>query len=250
VASEPIGIRLPTPPPLRRIRLALRISAWSISLTLTAAATGVLLFIHRGDAEGSARMANGEIEYVLQRNEVVERRAPVRQRNWYEYFRVTHGVLAATDRRLLYVGVPPEPLLPREEEPRELETVAITYDRPVDARRTRLFLGAYPGVIVTTPGSTFRFLTPAAQRDRLDSVLALVRAHQAVIRDAEEHERQAAISAAVTARLPRLHVVQRGEALEVIARLYNTTVDDLRSWNGLTTDALRAGRVLVVKPWS
>jgi hypothetical protein len=105
-----------------------------------------LLYLNRGDAEGSARVANREIDLLMQRGESVERRVVVQRRRWYDYFRVTHGVLAATDRRLVYIGVPPEDLLPREREPLELDQMIMPYDRPVDVGYTRAFPGTLTGV--------------------------------------------------------------------------------------------------------
>ena len=43
----------PLAPPPRRWRVALRVSAWSAGFALVLATIGTLLFIHRGDAEGS-----------------------------------------------------------------------------------------------------------------------------------------------------------------------------------------------------
>lgn len=43
------------------------------------------------------------------------------------------------------------------------------------------------------------------------------------------------------------HVVTAGETLYAISRKFNVSVDDLRQWNGLTSDALSVGQELVVK---
>jgi LysM repeat protein/N-acetylmuramoyl-L-alanine amidase len=44
------------------------------------------------------------------------------------------------------------------------------------------------------------------------------------------------------------HTVQPNQTLYSIARLYNVSVDQLRSWNNLDTAAIRVGQSLVVKP--
>ena len=44
------------------------------------------------------------------------------------------------------------------------------------------------------------------------------------------------------------HTVQHNQTLYSIARLYNVSVDQLRSWNNLETAAIRVGQSLVVKP--
>ena len=54
--------------------------------------------------------------------------------------------------------------------------------------------------------------------------------------------------AAELARRPVYHTVLRGEALELIARQYNVTVEDLQAWNDLPTPQIRAGQSLLVKP--
>jgi LysM domain-containing protein len=238
----------PTPPPRRRWRTALRVSAWAVFFTIVLATIGALLFIHRGDAEGSARVANREVELMLGRSESIDWRAPVMARHWWDYFRVTHGVLAATNRRLLYVGVPPEQILPREQEPQLLEESSFPYNRPIDIWRGRVFLGTLTGIIVRAPGETRTFGVTASERARLDSVLSLMSRHQTSIRDSVESERQTALAAAESARKPVYHVVARGEALELLARQYNVTVEQLQSWNSLPSPQIRVGRTLLVKP--
>ena len=238
----------PAVPPPPRWRVALRISAWSVGVALVFAIIGGLLFVHRGDAEGSARIANREVELVLERNETIEWRAPVMARHWWHYFRVTHGLLAATNRRLVYLGVPPEDILPREPEPQLLEESSFPYDRPIDIWRGRVFLGTLSGIVIRAPGQMRTFGVVASERTRLDSVLSLMSRHQKAIRDSVEQERQTALAAAEAARQPVYHMVERGEALELIARQFNVTVEQLQEWNELGSAKIRAGQRLLVKP--
>jgi hypothetical protein len=226
---------------------ALRVSAWSLATLAIVAGVGALLFIHRGDLEGSQRLANREIEAVLEPAEVVEQRVAVRQRHWWNYFRVTHGVLAATDRRLIYVGVPPGDLLPREQEPQIFEQEVFPYG-PVAVRRERVFLGTLPGAVFSVDAHAATFGYASSDRPRFDRVVRVLERRQFAIHEAAEAERLAQLAAIEAARQPKWHVVQRGEALESIAVQYGTTVDNLKLWNSLKTDRIKSGQRLLVKP--
>jgi hypothetical protein len=210
------------------------------------AGIGVLLFLHRGDAEGSARIANRELDDLIEPGEVVERRVPVMQRHWWNLYRVTHGVLAATDRRLVYVGVPPEDLLPREPEPIALETGSYTYDRAT-ADTTNVAFGTLPGAIIGDGTERAAFGIARSNRAQLRAVLGVLERRQVVMRAAAEAERQTALAVMEQARQPIYHVVARGEALESIAAQYSTAADSLRSWNQLTSDRIKVGQRLLVK---
>ena len=231
----------------------LRLSVATIFLAGLVVTIGFLLFIHRGDAEGSRRIANQEIEYLLEEGETVSGRAGVQQRNWWDYFRVTHGVIAATDRRLVYIGVAPEHLLPREPAPPILVERTWLYDplRPIDIRRGRVFLGRLAGLTIGGgTGSPVVLGVPTRERARLEAVLAVADERQTRARLALEEERRQAAIAAELARRPIYHTVAPGDALELIAQRYGTTIEQLSAWNGLTSNRIRIGQRLMVKPWT
>ena len=234
----------------RRLVRALVASAWIVGVVGAAGAIAALLFFHRGDAEGSARLANQEIEALLERGERVVWRVPVVQRHWWDAFRKTHGVLAATDRRLVYVGIPPEPFLPHGEEPQEFLERSFPYERALVSQFERVQLGTMAGVQLTTGDGAESFGFAGRDRSRMDSVLAIVGRRQAALRAASEAERRATEATAAASRRAIYHLVQRGEALDVIARRYGVPVDSLVKWNSLSGSRITAGRRLLVKPAS
>lgn len=247
-AAAPRAARRQVTASTRRMARLLVTSAWSLFFLALAAGIAAILFLHRGDAEGSARLANAEIEALLQRGEVVQQRVPVMQRHWWDHYRVTHGVLAATDRRLLYVGVPPEALLPRGFEPQEFLVRSISYDKQVGVRYGRLYFGSSPGLRLAIGEERERFAFASINRERVDSVMAVLSRRQAALRAASEAERRATEATAAASRRAIFHLVQRGEALDGIARRYGVSPDSLVKWNNLTSTRINAGTRLMVKP--
>lgn len=243
-----VGRTAPGVEPKRNpVLTALRVSAWTLFWLAATVSLGLVLYFHRGDPEGAARIANREIEYELEPGEVVEQRVPVRERHWWHYFRVTHGIIAATDRRLIYVGIPPAEILPHEEEPQIVLQDAFTYG-PISERRSRVFLGTLPGVTLRDGARARTFGVAPRDRARLDAVLRVMERRQFAIHEAQEQERLARLAEIEAERQPKWHVVSRGEALASIAQQFGTTVELLRAWNGLVGDRIKVGQRLLVKP--
>lgn len=232
----------------RRLASLIVTSAWLLLALVIAAVIAGLMVLHRGDAEGSARLANAEIESLLERDEVVERRVAVMQRNWWDYFRVTHGVLAATDRRLLYVGIPPAPLVRRGFEPTEYVVESFRYDQGASYDPSRQFLGTMPGMQLAAQRARGGFAFSSDDRERVDSVLAVLRRRREALRLASDAERRAAEAAVAASRRAIYHLVQRGEALDVIARRYGVSPDSIVAWNSLPSTRITAGSRLLVRP--
>ncbi|MBK8248406.1 MAG: LysM peptidoglycan-binding domain-containing protein [Gemmatimonadetes bacterium] len=68
------------------------------------------------------------------------------------------------------------------------------------------------------------------------------------LRAAGEAERRAVEVSSAAARRATYHLVQPGEALELIARRYGTTTDSLLAWNALGAPRIVAGQRLLVRP--
>lgn len=222
-------------------------SVWGLVVALVAAAGTLGLGLYRGDPEGAARVANAEIEATLLPGERVEARVTVSQRLWWDYFRHTWGVLAATDRRLVYVGIPPEPFLHRDDGPTELVTQSFPYARGLAISRVSRLRREGPGVrvVAATGAAQFAFL-PRDER-RLAEVLAVADRVRESLRAAADAERRATEAAEAAARRPIYHLVQRGEVLEVIGRRYGVPVESLTVWNQLATSRITVGRRLLVR---
>jgi len=246
---------LPAIPPsvaVRRVRhpaiVILQLSAWTLAAALALAGVAIFLYTHRGDVEGARRAAVEELRLAVEPDERILHVAHVVQRHWWDYFRETQGVLAATDRRLLFLGVAPREIVSPDRGPELFETKAFPYDRRIAVRRGRVFLGTSRGIVLRTDAGKETFAVAADDRPEMDSVLTTIRRVQTALRAEAERDRRGQTFAAWVARRPVYHRVQRGEALISIAQQYGTTPEAIKAWNGLPRDVVKVGQRLLVKP--
>ncbi len=199
-------------------------------------------------AQRTARAAAAqELASELDRSEHVLAQAYVSQRLWADNLRESFGVLAATERRLLFVGEPPAPWLRRGADgPSELRVQAFPYDVPFTADSRRLLLGTTPGVVVTTPASDVAFLLPRGERTHARDIERVVERALVARTSAGEREQQARVAPVAPAPVYGFHVVHGGEAVTTIARRYRTTPDVVRQLNRLANDRIRIGQRLRV----
>lgn len=248
----PAPPRAPAAPHRAGLRWWVTASIWLAVVGFAIAALAIGFFLYRGDPEGAARIANREIETELAPNEAVEERVLVRRRYWWDYFRLTHGVLAATNRRLIYLGVPPEPLLRREEGPREIDFLEFVYSTRLTATPTRPALGMREGIALGEAGTGARveerFGVAAPDHDRLARTLGVMRREVERLRAAADAERRATEATVAAARRAIYHLVQRGEALTSVGQRYGVPVESLIAWNGLAGSRITVGQRLLVKP--
>jgi membrane-bound lytic murein transglycosylase D len=54
------------------------------------------------------------------------------------------------------------------------------------------------------------------------------------------------INVIASQEITRIHVVKKGEGLAVIAKKYGCTVSDIKSWNGITSNTISAGKKLTI----
>jgi hypothetical protein len=211
-------------------------------------ALGFALFLdHEVDPARTRRTAAAELMGELDPGEVVLAQAPVVQRLWWDYFRRTYGVLAATDRRLVFVGIPPEPLLHRDAGPPEASHASFRYARGVGVR---LAGGRRARVTLASGSKQAQLEAGDAQGTMLRAVLDTMRGRMDQLRAAGDAERRAIEVATEASRRATYHLVQPGEALEQIARRYGSPVDSVRAWNDLSGPRIVVGQRLLVRPGS
>lgn len=243
------------PPATPRARTSVAGIAGALALMalLAAAMIGAAAAVHalRSEPRDAVGLATRELTHgMLDPGEHPLRTVQVFRRAAGDYFRATHGLLILTERRVLYAGLVPRDIFDPGDELPTFERLSLTVDTTLTLATGRTRLGGEPALVLATPHDR---TVLGVEGDGWPAALAVVRevaTRQTAQRAAARAQRLAQAAADAAARRPVYHVVQRGEALEVIARRYNTTIERLRELNGLKDNRIRVRDSLLVKPQS
>ena len=239
--ADPFSRRRPARTGRRLVWALSRASMVALAVAITAAASIISPIGTRREARETAVR---EIDALLAADEVILARAYASQRRASDLWRQSHGLLVATNRRVLYLGAPPITLLrPDEGGPPELYLEAwsldatFTIDADTSSNPKRISL--------RTPTRTVSWRIDDEQFAAADSVrLFAERARRLQSEEAERLGRTGTLTP-----MPdryTTHVVRRGETLTSIARDFGTSIEVVRQLNRLTSDNVRAGQRLRV----
>jgi LysM repeat protein len=210
---------------------------------------GLALHVYRTQPRPARALVESELRGgLLAADEHLERIASVFRRRPSDYFRATKGILALTDKRIIYVGIAPRDILGPNQSAPAFESHDFALDTSTTVAASHTLLGAAHAVVFRQAGQRDVFAVGDADWNDARAIIAGVHRHQENQRAEAARNRRAQQVADSIARAPKWHVVVRGEALSTIATMYNTTPENLRALNGLSSDRIRVGQRLLVKP--
>jgi hypothetical protein len=211
---------------------------------------GYFFFMRHVDAPKAWSAADREIRSgMLHYGERVERKAKVYERRPTDYFRGANGVLYATSERIVFIGIAPTDQLENGDAPPVLITEEYPNDTLLSMQHRRLFLLTAEGVVVQHPGlPRGLYGSNSGEGKSLDGLIDYVNAQHREQRAAAARERTLRESVTAMIKEPLYYTVKRGDALSLIATKFGATPDQIKAWNQLTSDRVRIGERLLVKP--
>ena len=227
----------------------LRAVATQLAIVLLLILAGVAVHVYRTQPRPARTFVERELHGgVLAKGETVLKVITVFRRRASDYFRATRGILALTDRRLVYVGLAPRDVLGPEESLPVFETREFAIDTMLSASSSRTLLGAARALVLERHGDQTTFGVPDDEWIDARSIMLSIAARQKLQRGEAERIRRLRAAADSARRAPMWHLVKRGEALSTIASMYGTTPERLRELNSLEGDKIKVGQRLLVKP--
>jgi hypothetical protein len=220
--------------------------------------TQLVLYLHRHQPRDVPAIVERELRMnTLKPGERVVRSVPVFRRNGVDYFRATRGMLVLTDRRLIYLGVPPRDITGASDAPPTFDQHVFRFDTLTKLEPSFAMLGFSRAIRVESPEETLNLGVPSsswqkAQLMRLawegrSQRLYAIGAWAKRVRDARaELEKQLA----EYRKQPVYHIVRPGDALSSIASWYETSPEKIQELNGLTGNKIKVGEKLLIRKGS
>lgn len=229
------------------LRALVKITGGSLGVLLVIGGVIAYLLTLRPDVTGARTLARSELQVLLEPTEQVESVLWARRREWWDGFRETYGMLTLTDRRALFVGIPPRELISPERGPQQFVVLQLGRDESLRARRSRVDFGTAAGVVIENDrGQQLAFASSDAAG--VDSLLGVVTRGRRTDAAATELGKRTREYEQQVTRAEVWHVVAAGDALESVAARYGTTAERVAAWNRLPGTTIKIGQRLLVKP--
>jgi hypothetical protein len=202
------------------------------------------------DARGAWRSAARELNGgMLRYGERVEKFAKAFQRRPTDYYRASNGLLVATTDRVIFIGIAPSDKLENEDAPPTILQYEFPNDTMLKMKKERLYALTAHGVRVSYPGTpTQIFASSRGDNAALDSLIDYVNRKLDAQRVEAIRERRIRAGVARLVDETIYYVVKRGDAISSTAARFDTSPDYIKQWNGLTSDKVKIGERLIVKP--
>jgi hypothetical protein len=213
------------------------------------AVLGYTLFMRHVDARGAWKAAARQLSGgTLHYGEHIERYAKAFQRRPTDYYRSSNGLLAATNDRVIFIGVAPTDKLENEDAPATILQYEFPNDTLLKLKTERVYFMTARGVRISHPGiPTALIAATPGEEGALDSLVASVSRKIAERKEAARREQRLRAAVAALINEPIYYTVRRGDALSSIAARFDATNDQIKAWNSLATDRVKIGQKLIVK---
>jgi hypothetical protein len=264
-SASPAGVEQLKPPQgplLRRSRHNVPAAVWytlaAFGFALLVIFAQLMLYLRKKEPRDVRAIVERELTVnTLQPGERVLRSLPVFRRNGVDYFRQTFGLLVLTDKRLLYLGVPPRDITGASNGPPTFDQREFRVDTLTKVEPSFAMLGFARALRVDAPEGSMNFGVPSGSwqkallmRQAFDArhrkLYALgvwskrVRDARAQLqRDLQEYRRQ-----------PVYHVVRPGDAISSIASWYETSPEKIQQLNGIVGNKIKVGQRLLIRAGS
>lgn len=247
---------------LRRKKSRARSAAWYVlgifAVAFLIVLAQVALYVRRAEPRDSRAILERELRMnTLKPGEQVVRSVRVFRRNGTEYFRRTRGLLVLTDRRLVYLGVPPRDVTGASDAPPIFDQREFAIDTLVRIKSSFAILGLSRALKIDSPeGEVVLGVAsggwPQAQLmrqawDARHKKLVALGVWGGKVREARAHIQKELDE---YAKRPVYHIVRPGDALGSIASWYETTPEEIRKANNLPGNTIKVGQQLLIRPRS
>jgi LysM repeat protein len=252
---NPPAIRPQSRSRFKRMSPAAKYAAVLFSVALLVVIVQLVLHSMRTEPRDSRMIADRELAVnVVEPGEQIQQVVSVVRRLPVDYFRATRGILALTNKRVVFLGLRPRDMLAPSDAPPSFEQQDFPLDTAVSVKTGRVMAWLAKGIIVDTPDETIRLAVPStAWPDAQKLASRMTTSRDAALATAKRQEELRKVAnddwkRAVEAwKKPQYYTVRRGDAIGSIATMWNTTTEKLQQLNNMPGIGIRVGQTLLVR---